>query len=77
MLFRVMQIRFWLIPIPITLMMSACQPVGIADQVRLSRPIYDFDGIGTRSYECGLSRQIETGRSDSSNVSAGGCASCN
>jgi hypothetical protein len=66
--------------IPLTmplLVVVSCQPIGIADQVQLSRPIYDFNGGGTRSYDCGLSRQIETGRSDSSNVSAGGCASCN
>lgn len=74
---RFMQIRFWLIPIFTPLFAGACQPVGIADQARLSRTIYDFDGGGARSYECGLSRQIETGRSDASNVTAGGCASCN
>lgn len=72
-----MRIRYWMIITPLALLVNACQPVGITDQARLSRPIYDFDGVGTRSYDCGLSRQIETGRSDSSNVSAGGCASCN
>lgn len=61
---------------PFLVLATACQPVGIAEQGKLSRPIFDFNGTGTASYEVGLTSQIEPGRASSSNVSAGGCASC-
>lgn len=56
--------------------LSACQPLRLADQANLSRPVFDFSATGVRSVECSLSGQLETGRSSSSNVSAGGCSSC-
>jgi len=57
-------------------LLSACRPVGVADQPGLSRPAFDFAATGARSMECSLSGQLETGRSNASNVSAGGCSSC-
>jgi len=62
--------------LPLFAAMAACQPVGIADQAKLSRPIFEFTASGPRSMECGLTSQLETGRASSSNVAAGGCASC-
>jgi len=62
--------------LPLLAAVTACQPVGIADQARLSRPIFEFAGSGTRSYETSLSSQLETGRASSSNAAAGGCSSC-
>lgn len=56
--------------------LAACKPVGFADQAKLSQPIFEFDGSGPRSYDCGLTSQLETGRASASNVAAGGCASC-
>jgi len=56
--------------------LSACQPIRVVDQANLSRPAFDFSATGVRSMECSLSGQLETGRSSSSNVSAGGCSSC-
>lgn len=66
----------WMTLLPVFGLICACQPVGITDQATLSRPIFDFDGSGTRSFDCGLTNQLETGRASSSNVAAGGCASC-
>ena len=66
--------RFFLVPL--LGFMAACQPVGIADQGALSRPIFEFNATGPRAMECGLTSQLETGRSTSSNVAAGGCSSC-
>ncbi len=65
----------WIL-LPVFALLAACQPVGIADQGRLSRPVFDFTGTGAASYEVGLTNQIEPGRASSSNVAAGGCASC-
>jgi hypothetical protein len=62
--------------VPLLGFMAACKPVGIADQAALSRPIFEFNATGPRALECGLVGQLETGRSASSNVAAGGCASC-
>jgi hypothetical protein len=60
----------------LVLLAASCQPVGIADQALLSAPIHDFGARGvTRTYECGLGGQIETGRGSSTNVS-GGCSAC-
>jgi len=61
--------------VPILAALTACQPVGIADQAKLSRPIFEFTGTGPRSMECGLTSQLETGRASTSNAAAGGCAS--
>jgi hypothetical protein len=66
----------WILLLPLFGVMCACRPVGITDQATLSRPIFEFTGGGTRSFECGLTNQLETGRASSSNVAAGGCASC-
>lgn len=57
-------------------LLSACRPVGVSDQAGLSRPVFDFTATGARSMECSLSGQLETGRSNASNVPAGGCSSC-
>jgi hypothetical protein len=58
------------------LVAASCQPISIADQAVLSAPIHDFDNRRvTRSYECSLGSQIETGRGSSTNVS-GGCSAC-
>ncbi len=62
--------------LPVFALVAACQPVGIAQQGRLSHSVFDFQGTGTATYEVGLTSQIEPGRASSSNVSAGGCASC-
>ncbi|MCW1924525.1 hypothetical protein OKA05_18310 [Luteolibacter arcticus] len=56
-------------------LLVSCRPVTLADQPGLSRPVFDFASTGPRSMECGLSSQLETGRT-SATVSAGGCASC-
>lgn len=66
----------WILCLPVASLIVACQPVGIADQATLSRSIFEFDGSGTRSYEVGLTGQLETGRASSSTVTAGGCSSC-
>ncbi|MEO5714131.1 MAG: hypothetical protein ABIT37_11645 [Luteolibacter sp.] len=66
----------WIFLLPVAAVFASCRPVGIADQATLSRPIFEFGGSGTQSYECSLTSQLETGRSGSSNVAAGGCASC-
>lgn len=66
----------WIIILPLAGLIAACQPVGIADQGNLSRPIFEFNATGPRALECSLTGQLETGRSSSSNVAAGGCASC-
>lgn len=65
-----------MILLPILVVLSACQPVGIFHQKTLRRSIFQFDGTGAYAYECGLTGQLETGRSSSSRVAAGGCASC-
>ena len=65
-----------MILLPILVVLSACQRVGISHQKTLRRSIFQFDGIGAYAYECGLTGQLETGRSSSSRVTAGGCASC-
>ena len=62
--------------LPILGFMAACQPVGIAHQGTFSRPIFEFNASGPRALECALVGQLETGRSTSSNVAAGGCSSC-
>ncbi len=62
--------------LPFFALVAACQPVGIAEQGRLSRSVFDFNGTGTATYDVGLTNQIEPGRASSSNVAAGGCASC-
>jgi hypothetical protein len=66
----------WIFYLPACCLVAACQPVGIADQATLSQSIFEFEGSGPRSYEVGLTGQLETGRASSSNVAAGGCSSC-
>lgn len=66
----------WILFVPLLGIMVACKPVGIADQAALSRPIFEYNATGPRALECGLVSQLETGRSASSNVAAGGCSSC-
>ena len=65
----------WFLVLLVTLS-AACQPVGIAQQGHLSRPVFNFSGSGPTAYEVGLTNQLEPGRASSSNVAAGGCASC-
>ncbi len=65
----------WIL-LPFLGLAAACQPVGIADQGRLTRSVFDFNGTGTATYDVGLVNQIEPGRASSSNFAAGGCSSC-
>lgn len=55
---------------------SSCQSVSIADQGTLSKSAMSFDEAGARSADCGLTTQIERGRSLTNASGAGGCASC-
>lgn len=66
----------WMFLLAVAAVFASCRPVAIADQATLSRPIFEFGGNGPQSYECSLTNQLETGRASSSNVAAGGCASC-
>ena len=56
--------------------LAACQPVGPVDQARLGGGVFDFKGRGAGVYGCGLSGQIETGRSDVTVAGGGSCSSC-
>lgn len=66
--------RYFLLLIP--LLVPACQSVSIADQAQLSKPAMSFDNSGARLQECGLTSQIEKGRTVTGISSGGGCASC-
>lgn len=66
----------WIFLLPLMGALGACRTVNITDQAELSRPVFQFDESGARSFDCSLGTQLETGRASSSNVAAGGCASC-
>ena len=60
----------------VVLAACSCQSVSVADQGSLSRAAMSFNVTGARSADCGLSTQIERGRSLTSASASGGCASC-
>lgn len=62
--------------VPILLLASGCQSVGILEAENLQRPALAFQARGARAQEGGIVGQIETGRFADGGVAAGGCASC-
>jgi hypothetical protein len=54
----------------------SCRSLSVSDQATLSRPVFQFQATGPKVYECGLTGQLEPGRSSTNNVAAGGCAFC-
>ncbi len=68
--------RACFIPLASLVLVPSCQPVGIVDQVSFNRPSLNFSAQGARTIDCALPGQLETGRSNGSTITAGGCASC-
>ncbi|MDA7896360.1 hypothetical protein N9C66_07910 [Akkermansiaceae bacterium] len=56
--------------------LPACQSVSIVDEAQLGKPAMSFDNTGAGLAACGLTSQLERGRTLVQGAAGGGCASC-
>lgn len=56
--------------------LPACQSVSIVDEAQLGKPAMSFDNQGAALSSCGLTSQLERGRTLVQGAAGGGCASC-
>ena len=54
----------------------SCETLPLNQQQYISQPFMSFDGTGASKFECGLTGQIETGRTSSGGAAGGSCSSC-